>query len=94
MELWLNENPESQAGFTLTWEPMDDTPMHVFFEDWPKASLETVERDIREFEAIYGVSSEIFKRAWEQGEAWIEEIQDGSNWFSLIQAREELVPES
>jgi len=94
MESWLNENPEDQDSFGLRWEPMDDAPMHVFFENWPKSSLASVERELREFEAVYRVSSERFKQAWEQGEAWIEEIQDGNRWFSLVQAREELMQES
>lgn len=93
MESWLDEEPKSKDRLDLRWEPIDDTPMHIFFEDWPRSSLESVERELREFETIYLVGSERFKQAWERDEAWIEEIQDGNRWFSLIQAREELVRE-
>lgn len=94
MKSWLSENPSDQEGFDLRWEPMNNVSMHVFFEDWPKSSLETVERELREFEAIYSVSSERFKDAWEKSEAWTEGIQDGNRWFSFIQARDELARES
>ncbi len=93
MESWLGSGPGSDARLDLLWEPADGVPMHVFFEDWPESSLGSVERELREFEAVYRVGSERFKRGRERGEAWTEEIQDASRWFALVQAREELARE-
>jgi hypothetical protein len=94
MESWLGTSPAGGAHLDLSWKPVDDMPLHVFFEDWPKTSLGSVERDIREFEAVYGVGSERFRQGRERGEAWIEEIEDANRWFALLQAREEFASES
>ncbi len=90
IEDWLKENSDSENTLTLKWKPLNDFPMHVFFEDWPKSSLASVQRELGEFEVVYDVKSERFKQAWEQREPWTRAIQDASRWFSLIQASEEL----
>lgn len=90
IEDWLEDNSDSENTLTLKWKPLNDFPMHVFFEDWPKSSLASVQRELGEFEVVYGVKSERFKQAWEQKEPWTRDIQDASRWFSLIQASEEL----
>ena len=90
IEAWLGEEPERADTLDLRWEPVDDTPMHVFFDEWPKSDAGTIDRELREFEAAYGVSSERFGRAWQERERWTKGVPDGKRWISLIQAREEL----
>lgn len=85
---------ESEATLDLTWEPLGNRPMHVFFDQWPKSSAESVRQDLRGYETIYGVSSQRFKQAWEQREPWTRDIPDGSRWISLIEADGELAAES
>lgn len=90
IEAWLGEDPERVDALELEWEPVDDTPLHVFFDEWPKSDVRAVDRELREFEAAYGVSSERFGRAWQERERWTTNVPDGKRWFSLIQARQEL----
>lgn len=93
IESWLDEKPKITDALEFRWEPIDDTPMHVFFGEWPKSSMNTINRDLQEFEIIYGISSEDFGRAWREHASWARDIPDGKRWFSLIQAREELAQE-
>ena len=90
IEAWLGSGPGSETRLDLFWEPMNGIPMHVFFEDWPKTTLGSVERELRELEAVYGVDTEGFVRGRESGEAWVGSIQDAARWLALAQAREEL----
>lgn len=94
IESWLGEGPGREDTLPLRWESVDDIPVHIFFQDWPKASVFSIDRGLQEFEAIYGFSSEDFGRAWRERAAWARDIPDGKRWFSLIQAREELAQES
>lgn len=94
LEDWLEAEPESTSTLELKWEPLDDTPMHVFFDEWPSSSVDSINRELQEFEAIYGFSSEDFEQAWRERESWTRNVPDGKRWFSLIQAREELAQES
>jgi hypothetical protein len=93
IEAWLGEGPERTDALKLSWEPVDDTPIHVFFEEWPKSNAHTIDRELREFEAAYGVSSQHFGQAWLKRERWAVDVPDGKRWFSLVQAREELTRE-
>lgn len=90
----LSTKGDSEATLDLTWVPIGDRLMHVFFDQWPRLSVDSIGQDLLEYEAIYRVSSQRFKQAWEQREPWAREFPDGSRWFSLIQAYEELVAES
>ncbi len=94
MEAWLGKEPKEEETLELKWEPHEGTPMHVFFEEWPTSSIRSVDRELREFEAVYGVSSQHFGRAWEKREPWAREVPDGKRWLSLTQAREELMGNS
>ena len=84
---------DDTAVVNLVWEPIEDRPLHVF-DQWPKESAQVIAQDLQEYEALYGVSSQRFKQAWEQREPWLRKIPDGARWFSLIQAHEELAAES
>jgi len=90
MEAWLGDRPGDGARLDLLWQPASGAPMHVFFEDWPKKTLGSIERELREFETVYGVGTERFRQGRERGEAWIREVQDAPRWASLAQALEEL----
>lgn len=90
----LSTKGDGEATLDLTWEPIGDRPMHVFFDQWPRVSVASVRQDLMEYETVYRVSSQRFKQAWEQREPWVQEIPDGNRWFSLIQAYEELAAES
>lgn len=93
IEAWLGEDPDRVDVLDLKWEPVDNAPMHVFFDEWPKSDVGAIDRELREFEAAYGVSSKRFGRAWQERERWTKGVPDGKRWFSLIQAREELTRE-
>lgn len=93
MERWFSREPGTTDHLDLTWEPTDDLPVHVFYFEWPKTSEDSVKRALKDFETVYGQSSDRFRRAWEAGEAWAQEIEDGKEWFSLIQALDELAQE-
>ena len=94
MERWFSREPETNDFLDLTWEPTDDLPVHVFYFEWPRASEDSVRRALQEFESVYGYSSYRFSQAWEAGESWAQEIEDGKEWFSLIQALDELTQEN
>lgn len=93
LEGWLSREPATDGPLDLTWEPTDDLPVHVFYLEWPRTSTESVRRALKDFEDAYGYSSDRFGQAWEAGEAWAREIEDGKEWFSLIQALNELTQE-
>jgi hypothetical protein len=86
----LGDKGEGVGTVDLTWEPIGSLPMHVFFDQWPKSSVRSVDREIQEFEAAYGLSSEYFRQAWVEREPSVRSLPDGKRWLSLIQAREEL----
>lgn len=90
IEDWLSREPETTDFLDLMWEPTDDLPVHVFYFQWPRTSAESVKRVLKDFENVYGYSSNRFRRAWETNEAWAQEIEDAKEWFSLIQALHEL----
>jgi hypothetical protein len=89
----LSREPATGGSFDLTWEPTDDLPVHVFYLEWPRTSTESVRRGLKDFEDVYGYGSDRFGLAWEAGETWAREIEDGKEWFALIQALKELTQE-
>jgi len=93
IEGWLSREHTTEDYLDLKWEPTADLPIHVFYLDWPRMSTEPVRRGLKNFEDIYGYSSDRFRQAWETGESWAQEIEDGKEWFSLIQALDELTRE-
>jgi hypothetical protein len=94
MEHWLSEHGEGQAVFGAHWEPVDETPLHIFFDQWPRTSLASVDRDLRELETIYETASDVFRQGWMERETWTRDIPDGKRWLSLLEAREELTQEA
>lgn len=94
IERWSSYERAATDHLNLTWEPTDDLPIHVFYLEWPGTSEDSVRRALTEFENVYGHSSDRFRRAWEVGEAWAQELEDGKEWFSLIQALDELTQEA
>jgi len=94
MEAWLASQPWSAARLDLLWAPAGGVSMHVFFEDWPKTTLGSVERELREFEAVYGFATERFRRSRELGEPWVGNIPDAARWSALAQVRDELAEEA
>lgn len=87
MEEWLASGPKLDDTFDIRWEPVGEARVHVFYENWPKPSLGAIHEDIRAFEQETGKSSDAFRRAWEGGEAWAKEIQDGDVWLTLLDAK-------
>jgi len=94
MVWWLTERREDQTTFSVQWEPVEEAPLHIFFDQWPRTSLASVERDLREFETIYETTSDVFKRGWIERETWARDIPDGKRWLSLLEARKELTQET
>lgn len=95
IESWSSREPATTDSdfLDLTWEPTDHLPAHVFYFEWPRTSAESVRHALKEFENVYGYSSNRFRQAWEAGEAWTQDIEDGKEWFSLVQALDELTQE-
>ncbi|HLM77576.1 MAG TPA: hypothetical protein VK361_04180, partial [Rubrobacteraceae bacterium] len=90
MKEWLASNPEPQESFSVRWVPVEDAPLHVFFHDWPKPSLTATREDIKAFEAENGKTSEEFRQAWESGEEWAREVEDGDVWLTLLDVERHL----
>lgn len=90
MEEWLASEPKQDDSFEIRWTPEDGTLVHVFYHEWPKPSLDVVRRNIETFENEYGMSSDEFRRAWENGEPKARDIEDGDIWISFLDAREAL----
>lgn len=87
---WLASGPEPGDHIDVRFVPVDGSPMHIFFREWPKPSLERVHRNLRAFEEKYGMMSNKFAPAWRKGKQSVQHIQDGDIWMSLIGARKEL----
>ncbi len=87
---WLAEGPEPAEGIEVVLAPDGDSPMHVFFAEWPKPSLERVRREIEAFEERYGMRSDEFGAAWKAGREVAWRVEDGEAWMSLLRAREAL----
>jgi hypothetical protein len=86
IEEWLASNPGPADSFDIRWVPANGSWVHVFYQDWPKPSLQAVREDIRVFEEELGKDSDEFRRAWEDGESWAREIPDGDIWLTLLDA--------
>jgi hypothetical protein len=86
----LAGDPEPAEGIEVVLVPDDDSPMHVFFTEWPKLSLERVRREIGAFEERYGMSSDKFRAAWKAGKESARRVEDGEAWMSLLRARKAL----
>jgi hypothetical protein len=87
---WLSSGPGPDDHIDVRFVPVDGSPMHMFFPDWPKPSLERVRRDLRAFEEKYGMKSDKFAPAWRKGKQGVQHVQNGDIWMSLIGARKEL----
>lgn len=87
---WLASGPEPDDHIDVRFVPVDGSPMHIFFREWPKPSLERVRRNLRAFEEKYSMKSDKFAPAWRMGKQSVQHIHDGNIWMSLIGARREL----
>jgi hypothetical protein len=90
MEKWLASGPELGDSFKIRWIPVEGAWLHIFYQGWPKPSLEAIREDIRAFEEDLGKGSQEFRRAWETGESWAHEIPDGDIWLTLLDAERHL----
>lgn len=88
MERWLASQPEQSNSFEIRWAPEDGALVHVFYQEWPKPSLDVVCRNIEAFEEEYGMSSDEFRRAWDNREPKTRGIEDGDIWISFLEAQE------
>ncbi len=90
MEEWLASKRQQSDSFEARWAPVDDVLVHYFYHEWPKPSLDTVLRNLKAFEAEYGMTSEEFRQAWENGEPKARGIEEGDIWISFLDARQAL----
>jgi hypothetical protein len=90
IEEWLASGPSQGSSFEVCWVPIDNAPVHVFYYDWPKPSLELVRRNLKAFENEYGMPSDEFRRAWEDGESRARNIENADIWISFLNAQEAL----
>jgi hypothetical protein len=90
MEEWLTSEPGPDGSFEVRWVPVDGAWVHVFYQEWPKPSLEGIRDDIRAFEEENGRRSDEFRLAWENDEAWAHQIEDGDVWLTLLDAERHL----
>lgn len=86
IEEWLASNPGPTDSFEIRWVPADGTRVHVYYQDWPKPSLEAIREDIRAFEQEYDQSSSEFRVAWDRGDEWARSIEGGDVWVTLLDA--------
>lgn len=86
MEEWLASGPLTDDPFDVRWEPVDGALFNFFYPDWPKPSLERVRRQLKAFEDEYGMTSDEFRRAREEGEARARSLEDGEIWLSFLEA--------
>jgi len=93
MEWWLASG-SADGSFDIRWEPVDGARVHVFYNEWPRPSLAAIREDIRAFEEAFGRSSEEFRRAWDAGEGWTREVEDGDAWMTLLDAERHLLPQT
>lgn len=87
MKEWLASGSKSDERFDIRWVPVGEARVHVFYRDWPKPSLRAISEDINAFKQEIGKSSDDFREAWENGEAWAKEVQDGDVWRTLLDAK-------
>lgn len=87
---WLSSEPGNEENIEVRFVPLDESPMHIFFREWPKPSLKRVQRELEVFEKKYGMKSNKFAPAWRKGKQSVQHIKDGNIWMSLIGARKEL----
>lgn len=80
---WLASEPEQRGPFHTRWEPVDGAPLHMLFPEWPKPSLDRVRDDLKAFENEYGIDTAEFRRAWEDEEPEVRDIEDGDIWLTL-----------
>jgi hypothetical protein len=92
MEEWSASEPKQGDSFEIRWAPEDGALVHVFYHEWPKPSLDVVRRNLEAFENEYGMSSDEFRRAWDNGEPHARDIEDGDIWISFLEAQETLEP--
>ena len=90
MEEWLASEHNEDDSFEVRWVPEDIAMVHVFYHEWPKPSPDVARRNIKAFEAEYGMNSDEFRRAWEKGEPRARSIEDGDIWISFLDAQEAL----
>ncbi|CAN5912059.1 hypothetical protein BH23ACT11_BH23ACT11_05020 [soil metagenome] len=90
MEQWLDSGPADES-FDVRWKPVEEARVHVFYNEWPKPSLRATREDIKAFEEETGRTSEEFRAAWDAGEAWTQEVEDGDIWLSLLDAERHLL---
>jgi hypothetical protein len=90
MEEWLASERGEDDSFEVRWTPEDGALIHVFYQEWPKPSLDMVRRNLEAFETEYGMSSDEFRRAWDNEEPRARDIEDGDIWLSFLEAREAL----
>jgi len=90
MKEWLDSNPGPHDSFSVRWVPVEEAPLHVFYQDWPKPSLTGIREDIKAFEEENSKTSEEFLHAWESGEEWARNIKDGDVWITLLDVERHL----
>jgi hypothetical protein len=86
----LAEGADSAEEIEVVLLPDGDSPLHVFFAEWPRPSLERVRRRIRAFEEKYNMRSDKFSAAWKAGRGSAARVEDGETWMSLLRARKAL----
>lgn len=86
----LESKSDSEETIDVLFEPVDSSPLHTFFYDWPKPSLDRIERQLEAFEQKYGMDSEDFAPAWRKSKRSVQHIDHGNIWLSLIGARKRL----
>jgi hypothetical protein len=94
MEEWLASGSERGNSFEVRWVPVDGVLLHRFYPEWPKPSLDVALQNIEAFEDEYGMNSEEFRKAWEDGETNARGIEEGDIWISFLNARDALEPGS
>lgn len=92
VEEWLQSRPAEGQVIETSWSTPRNSALHRIFYDWPKPSLDRIQRDIAAFEQKYGIGWRRFKRDWEKNGT--QHIDNAGLWASLIEARDYLRQQS
>lgn len=91
---WIESDAGQREPLVTRWEPVDRTPLHILFPEWPKPSSDELRKDLESFENEYRMDTDEFRRAWEAEESEARAIEDGDIWFTLSDIERNLAKQS
>lgn len=91
---WIESDTGQREPLVTRWEPVDRTPLHILFPEWPKPSLDELRKDLKSFENEYRMDTDEFRKAWEAEESRARAVEDGDIWLTLAEIEQNLAKQS